>query len=690
MRRTHQSKALALLLTLCLLTAMFAGCNTETTTPDPTPGDPATPGTDPVPGDPAADKPEEITDWVFSMTLSQELETFNILYSQQSVELTILSNCIDGLLTNDTKGNLVANVADTWGTEDGGLNWTFHIRDGVQWVDYQGNVMAEATAEDWLYGLEWVLNFWKNDAANTSMPIEMIEGAGDYYLYTKGLNDESTDEDKAAFEAVCTKYGLPATPLTEDEAKALDLTVFKQVVGCEAPDKNTLIYRCVAALPYFDTVATYGCLYPACGALIEKLGVEGFKACSYDNMWYTGPYTITTYVQGNEKVLTKNPNYWNKDVKLFNTVTCKMVESNDIAFQLYTTGELHTVNLTESNLQTISKSPSNEFHDYLCEARPVARSYQFHLIYDKLFSDGTPDTNWNLAVANEAFRQSWYYGLDLTSYFRRTNSINPLKCANYGYTVSNLCFLSDGTEYSQLVRDKIGLQLPAVDGAYNRADADKAAQYKRQAMTELAAKGVTFPIQVDYYVQGSNQAAIDTATVLKQIFSDCLGDDYCVLNINTYVSSLSKEVLTPQLDSFHIAGWGADYGDPKNYLGQETYGEDNAYYSVAISKINKATDPDLIATYQEFTDMVNAANAIVTDMDARYEAFAEAEAFMLQHALVIPCYINVAWELTHVNDYSKIDSPYGAQKYRFINWETSVDGYTTEDYDAFMAAYNAN
>ena len=32
-------------------------------------------------------------------------------------------------------------------------------------------------AEDWLYGLEWVLNFAKNDAVNTSMPIEMIQGA---------------------------------------------------------------------------------------------------------------------------------------------------------------------------------------------------------------------------------------------------------------------------------------------------------------------------------------------------------------------------------------------------------------------------------------------------------------------------------------------------------------------------------
>ena len=670
MKAKHSARLLAVLLSVAMLLAMLTGCAKKSGTASS--------------GETA--KADEVTDWVFSMPLSSEMETFNILYSQQSVELTILSNCIDGLLTNDTHGKLVANVADTWGTEDGGLTWKFHIRDGIKWVDYQGNEMADVTAEDWLWGLEWVLNFWKNDSTNTSMPIEMIAGAEDYYNYTKGTTADSTPEEVAAFEAICTKYGLSTTPLTEDEAKALKLDVFSKMVGIEAPDKNTLIYHCVGTLPYFDTVATYGCLYPACGALIEKLGVDGFKACTYDTMWYSGPYTITAYTQGNEKVLTKNPKYWNADVKRFNTVTCKMVESTDVAYQMYQNGELDTVSLSEANLQTISKADSNPYHDYLCEARPVTRSFQFHLIYNKLDAQGNPDTNWNTAVADEAFRLSWYYGLDLTPYLARTNSINPLKCANYTYTMSNLCSLSDGTEYTQLVRDKIGLQLPT--DSYNRVDKDKADQYKKQAMEELAAKGVTFPIQADYYVLGSNQTAIDTATVLKQVFSDCLGDDYVQLNIKTYVSSLSKEVLTPQLDSFHIAGWGADYGDPQNYLGQETYGEDNAYYSIAISKINKATDPDLIATYKQYTELVNKANAIVDDMDARYKAFADAEAFLLQYALIIPCYINVSWELTHVNDYSKVYASYGMQSYRFLNWETNKNGYTTKDYAAFEAAYN--
>ena len=83
------------------------------------------------------------------------------------------------------------------------------------------------------------------------------------------------------------------------------------------------------------------------------------------------------------------------------------------------------------------------------------------------------------------------------------------------------------------------------------------------------------------------------------------------------------------------------------------------------------------------------ANAIVGDMDARYEAYADAEKYMIEHALVIPWYKNVLWQVTHVNDYSKIYAPYGIQGDKFKNWETSVDAYTTEDYAKLAEAYAA-
>ena len=145
-----------------------------------------------------------------------------------------------------------------------------------------------------------------------------------------------------------------------------------------------------------------------------------------------------------------------------------------------------------------------------------------------------------------------------------------------------------------------------------------------------------------------------------------------------------------------INGWGADFGDPVNFVGQEILHDDNAYYSWYYSNIAKVVEAgpadwqkDLVAAYEEFTDLVNTAKAIVDDTDARYAAFAKAEACMLNNVLACPCYFDVAWTLTHANEYSKINAMYGPCNYKAVNWETSEEAYTTEQYEEFAAAFDA-
>ena len=44
-----------------------------------------------------------------------------------------------------------------------------------------------------------------------------------------------------------------------------------------------------------------------------------------------------------------------------------MVESTDVAYQLYQSGEIDEVSLTESNVMTISGDESNPYHDQMVE-----------------------------------------------------------------------------------------------------------------------------------------------------------------------------------------------------------------------------------------------------------------------------------------------------------------------------------
>ena len=604
---------------------------------------------------------DEISDLVISKLITRELETFNILYSQRAEDGENLTNLVDGLLEVDTDGKLVPGIAEEWGTEDGGLTWTFKIRQGVKWVDVNGNEKAECTAKDFAAGLEWVMNFHKNNSSNTSMPLEMIKGAKEYYEYTKTLSEEEA-------------FALNA----EEGSK------FREMVGLETPDDYTLVYHCITQKPYFDTLATYNSLYPISPAMVEELGgPASVKSMNNENMWYNGAYTMTSYIHNNEKIFTKNPLYWDTECKRFDTVTIKMVESNDISFQLYQNGEIDYVDLSEAHINTIAKDPSNKYYDYMVPAVPSKYSYQFHFNFNKNKEDGTPDKNWNTAIANEAFRKSWYYGLNLSDYWKRTNAIDPMVCENNYYTMKGLVYTTDGTEYTELVKKELGLgetngNTPA------RVDPAKAEEYKKQAIEELTALGVTFPVEVDYYISASNQVALDSANVMAQAFSDGLGDDYVKFNIKTYVSSVRNEVVQPHLHSFVTNGWGADYGDPQNYLGQEVYGNDNAYYSANYSYINDLTEetPEnkaLLDTYKEYSAMVEAADAITDDLDARYAAYAKAEAYLLDHVLVLPCNYSIGWCLSKIDNDTKMYAMYGAQNEKIKNWATNSAGYTSEE-----------
>ena len=610
---------------------------------------------------------EAIEDLVIARLSTAEMQTFNILYSQTMEDFANLCNMVDSLMEIDNYSRIVPCIAESYTTNEDKSVWTFQIRDGVKWVDVNGNEKADCTSQDFATAMEWILNFHKNESSQTSDFLIMLEGANEYYEYTKTLSEEE------------------AFALTAEEG-----SVFKEMVGVETPDANTLIYRCIGSRPYWDSLST--CLWPMSQAMVDELGgPAGVKAMNNENMWYNGCYTMTSYVQGNEKIFTKNPLYWDQDCELFNTVTVKMVESNDTMYQLYQSGKIDTVTLTESNLKTIYDDPENPYHDYLVE-NPATGTYQIHFNYDKHLEDGTLDVNWNTAIANEAFRLSWYYGLDLTEYWKRTNSINPLSCENEFYSMTGLAYTSDGTDYTELVRQELGL--PELNGEQIvRLDADKAEQYKQQAIEELTALGVTFPVEVDFFISGGNQTALDTANVLSQCFSDSLGDDYVQFNINTYVSSASQEVYTPKLQSFVFNGWTPGVNDPTNYLDTVLYDAVNAYYSDTYSNIvdveETETTKDLIDTYKEFTAMAEEAKAINDDMDARYQACAEAEAYLISHALVLPAYHSSSWCLTKINPYSKIHAPFGGLNEKMKNWETNADGYTTEEIEAIKAEYEA-
>ena len=611
-----------------------------------------------------------LTEYYSWETNTRELEEWNVLHSQDASDFNVLTNLVDGLLSSDPYGKPVPAIASSWEHNEDASVWTFHLRDDVDWCDVNGEVKGHITSKDFLVGCEWVLNQYKNEAFNTSMPIQNVLGAEEYYDHTVELGEAAAD-------------------LTYQD-------MIDAGVGIAAPDDYTLVFTCKNPCPYFDTVAGYVSFYPASEDLIKELGIDGFRYATQLEMYYCGPYLIEEYVQNNTKSFIPNPTWYGaNDHARFERVVVTMLNDQTVGYQLYQNRELDEIDLVESTLTTIINNPDHEYADQLCEKRPKKYSYQFHFNFQKYNDDGTPDDNWNKAVANEAFRRCLLEGVDLTNFLARVNAINPLKCENLFYTMQGVCYNTQGVDYVELVREKMGYGKFDGETPVRTRGVDIAA-LKKQAMDELSAIGVTFPVHCTWPILAGAANQQDSAVVLRQCFSDSLGDDFVVLDIIEYVSSITQEIINAHKQSIVGNGWGADFGDPINFLGQEILHDANAYYAWTYGNISNVVEEgpadwqaDVVAKFEEFTKLVNDANAIVDDVDARYDAFADAEAYMLQHALTMPAVYEVSWCLTHANEYSKINAMYGIFNYKYVDWETSEEAYTTEQYEEFAAAFDA-
>ena len=621
-----------------------ANNQTSSETAEATPATPAAP-------EASAPEYESITDLVLSGSAPN---TFNILNTETSTDRVMLINLVEGLCDNNEKGQLIPAVATDWESSDNGKTWTFKLRDNAKWVDVNGKEKAAVTSADWATGMEWVLNFHKNNSFNTATLVDMIDGAAEYLEYTKGLD---------ASEALALGW--------EEGSK------FREMVGIDIPDEHTIVYTCTREIPYFASITTTSCLYPLAQGLIDEVGVENVNAVTNKNMWYNSCYTMTSYEHGGEVILTKNPLYWDTDCTLFNTVTYKTVESSDMAYMLYENGEIDHVALGQSQMTTIYEDENHPFHDYLVESTPGRTSNQMHINFDKNMADGSgKDVQWNTAVANEAFRKAMFYGVDFTEYFKRFNAIDPMKCTNDFYTRSGVVYTTDGTDYVELVRDLMEMD-DYSDTKIAHLNKEKAEQYKKQAMEELTAQGITFPVRADYWVGGS-QSDQDSGLVLKQCFEESLGSDFIEINLCTYVKDFYSEVRDTSTQAFGIFGYGGTYADPSTYLRHELY-NDTAWFTNKYSHIiDLPEDSEVVSILKEYTKMYDAACAIVDDHDARMKAFAQAEAYLLDHAITVPVYITNSWCLTKVDPNSQMRSMLAGTDSKMKNWVTNVDGFTRE------------
>ncbi len=572
----------------------------------------------------------------------------------------LLENTQDTLLTVDPHNRILPCLSDEWHGNDTDDEWTFHIREGVTWVDYEGNYKGDVVAEDWVTALEWVLNYWKNDSYMINVPQNTLVGASEYYNYT--------------------------LTLSEDEAMDIDIDTFLDMVGIETPDDYTVVYHCKQSVPYFESLATAVFTIPLSQGLIDEIGTRGYKGVSPYTMWYCGPYVFSEFIEDSTKTLVPNPAYWDETCERFDSYTYLRTESGETAWSLFELGACNIPIIPNAQVQIIRDDEYNQWHDYLVQQ--PAGTVKWGLIFNwgKKNEDGTMDTDWNLAAANENFRQAVYYGLNMYNYAATRDVIDPTSVIRGTMSAPGIATFSDGTDYANHVMELTGFN---PNENWSHQDPEKCETYKAAAREELEAQGVTFPIHMDIWA-ASSQDSGNTYTILKETFEDGLGKDFVDVEIHTYITDKMSEVYTPGYMSVEVQGTGADFCDPMTYLNllcDDLSG--NAEYADMYGHITECENQSILDQIRTYTEMIREADAITGDHDARLNGLVEAEAYAINHVLVFPTITFTNRTISCINQYTKPSYANDTQKQRNVNLETKADFYTTAEYDAIREAVYA-
>ena len=678
-------KMLAMLLAVAMIVACFAGCQSnapvDTNQPadsqQPTDSNQPTDTTTPEPVQPESnvgpDGREFADEQVYRTLYSSEVTTMNYLVSGTTYELVVGANTIDSLVENDPYGNIVPCAAESWESEDetvtlivpavkklndngelelvsertteeaNGQKWTFHLRAGQYWYDADGNQKDPVTANDYVAAARYVCDS-AMDCSNSYLMDGWIVNATERLDYTAALLAEPVEQGKEEGkdqDIVIDADGVIWEGKDWDEDKGVYTTWVEipltnpEDLGVEAADDNTLVYHLVKPRPYFPTALQFGTYWPAPAALLAELG-ENYALDNY-SMWFNGAYILSTFKPQEKRIYTKNVNNWDAEhIYIESIEQTYNAEASTIAPELFLRGEVDYADIGSDIVADWLSDP--EKSQMISSSRVTGDySYFFGFNFEPTFDAEYEPENWVIAVNNENFRKAVFHGIDRDGYLaakypgddpeiHKINTITPK-----GFSVNN------GKDFVMYG----GLAKYTETESFNE---QLALEYRDKAKTELEAAGCKFPIKVPINYNSSSSTWGNATVVLEQQLEDLLGADFIDIIVVSYSgNSFLKETRRNGNYALQELNWGADFMDPETWA--DPFERENSYnffchdtdtYNVYRDTKTEETN----ALIDQYYALVDEARTKTGDMDERFEAFAAAESFYIDHAIVVPGFIS--------------------------------------------------
>lgn len=577
--------------------------------------------------------------------------TYTVLYARQPATLNYLicsadpdlyhgTHCVDTLVEYDSRGKIREGLATSWEWDADTLTWTFHLRD-ENWVDYTGAVLGPVTAQDFVDALAYLLN--PDYASGTaSLVTPYVAGAEDYYNYCVWRNNAQNGtvaEDGTTYtiDAAGT-VTLTAADGSTTTCPAVDFSS----VGVAAVDEHTLTYTLNYDFPGFLSLLNYAPFEPAYGPMLAELGDQ--FCTSAETACNCGAFYLAEYTPLESWVMKKNPENYDKDNVYIDTIRYIYNQEALISGpEMVRRGEIDQATISSDILDSWLADDTTK--DMVSMDRPeTGKSYFYFfnfLPYAHQFPNWNttgvdaqyqPD-NWAKAVNSTNFRKAFLYAINPAVTLAVTAPEGYENYKLHTITPPSFCADSKGVDYTECGA------LAKVTDHFNEATAK---QYRDAAVQELTAAGATFPIKVQYPY---NPAVVDwdkQCQVFKQQIEGVLNDGFDFVDIiitQGPSDNFLNAVRRAGAYEFMSYYWGADYSDPETevYPFYQEAGDRGTCYAFLRTGVEDGIITGETADYvMTYMDMVEKAKAITADLDARYAAFADAEAYLIENALVIP------------------------------------------------------
>ena len=699
-------KTLAMLLAVMMIVACFAGCQgtTPANTDQPSgtetqqPTESTQPTEAPVEPEPESnigpDGREFADEQVYRSLYSSEVTTMNYLVSGTTYELVVGANTIDSLVENDTYGNILPCGAESWEVSEDGLTWTFHLRAGQYWYDADGNQKDPVTANDYVAAARYVCDS-AMDSNNSYLMDGWIVNASELINYTAAQLAEPVEQGTEAGEdqdIVVDANGIlyEGSDWNEETEKYDTWTEIPAVtpedLGVEAVDDLTLVYHLVKPRPYFLTALQFGTYWPAPASLLAELG-ENYGLDNY-SMWFNGAYILSEFKPQEKRIYTKNVNNWDAEHIYIERIEqiCN-TEAATLEPEMFLRGEVDGAGIGSDIVADWLSDP--EKSQMISTTRVTGDySYFFGFNFEPKFDAEYEPENWVIAVNNENFRKAVFHGIDRDGYIaakypgddpsiHKINTVTPK-----GFSVNN------GKDYVFYG----GLAKYTENDSF---DPELAVQFRDAAKAELEAAGCKFPIKVPVNYNTNSTTWANCTVVLEQQLEELLGADFIDIIVVPYSgSSFLGETRRNGNYALQELNWGADFMDPETWA--DPFDHKNSYNffcneTLEQDGINQYTKTEeTAALIDQYFELVAAAREETGDMDARYEAFAAAESFYIDHAIVVPGFISGgSYQATKLNGFEGQYAMMGQSSSRYKGQHVYKTAMSQDMYDAQYAEWTA-